>query len=360
MQFAVERALAAADLDWRFLSLDVAPERFHDALRGIDALGFQGASIAAPHRAAAAEQLDRHDAIARRAAWVDCITRDSDGQLVGHNLLGSALAASVDLDALVKDRAEPPNAVLIGEADHGSAACHGLLDGRILHWIVTDVDPEVLEPHGSARLPAVDESVKQTSPASAEREETGPLRSEPNLSRREAEERKATEAADVSPNALGHAIAPPTSEPPPSSEQDENDHGSSQAELQPIEPSAEGHDDSAAAPLRPESVITRAASLDEAINEDTVLIIRGVMADGQPAKFPEALLDRLEPPAMVVDMAISASTSALARAAAQRGLQSITRLDLLIVRTSLAMERWTGQTPDPEILREAFEEYLEI
>jgi hypothetical protein len=41
-------------------------------------------------------------------------------------------------------------------------------------------------------------------------------------------------------------------------------------------------------------------------------------------------------------------------------LHGNTRLDLLIARTALAIELWTGETIDPEILREAFEEYLEI
>jgi shikimate dehydrogenase len=47
-------AFAARGLDWTYVALDVAPERLEEAVRGIDALGFAGANVTAPHKLAVA------------------------------------------------------------------------------------------------------------------------------------------------------------------------------------------------------------------------------------------------------------------------------------------------------------------
>ena len=47
-------AFAARGLDWAYVALDVPPERFADAVRGLAALGFAGANVTAPHKLAAA------------------------------------------------------------------------------------------------------------------------------------------------------------------------------------------------------------------------------------------------------------------------------------------------------------------
>ena len=47
-------AFAARALDWSYVTLDVEPERLEEAVRGLDALGFAGANVTAPHKAAVA------------------------------------------------------------------------------------------------------------------------------------------------------------------------------------------------------------------------------------------------------------------------------------------------------------------
>jgi shikimate dehydrogenase len=47
-------AFAARGLDWTYVALDVEPERLEDAVRGLDALGFAGANVTAPHKQAVA------------------------------------------------------------------------------------------------------------------------------------------------------------------------------------------------------------------------------------------------------------------------------------------------------------------
>ena len=45
-----DAAFAARALDWVYVALDVEPERLEEAVRGIDALGFAGANVTAPHK----------------------------------------------------------------------------------------------------------------------------------------------------------------------------------------------------------------------------------------------------------------------------------------------------------------------
>ncbi len=48
-------AFAARGLDWAYVALDVPPEHLADAVRGLAALGFAGANVTAPHKAAVAK-----------------------------------------------------------------------------------------------------------------------------------------------------------------------------------------------------------------------------------------------------------------------------------------------------------------
>jgi len=47
-------AFAARGLDWAYVALDVPPDALADAVRGLAALGFAGANVTAPHKAAVA------------------------------------------------------------------------------------------------------------------------------------------------------------------------------------------------------------------------------------------------------------------------------------------------------------------
>jgi shikimate dehydrogenase len=47
-------AFAARGLDWAYVALDVRPENFETAVRGLAAAGFAGANVTAPHKLAAA------------------------------------------------------------------------------------------------------------------------------------------------------------------------------------------------------------------------------------------------------------------------------------------------------------------
>jgi shikimate dehydrogenase len=93
-QFIVERAFAAAGLDWRYLTLEVSPERLGDAVRGARAMGFQGGNITMPHKVAVIEYLDELTHAAGLIQAVNCINNDR-GRLIGDNTDGRGFLESL-------------------------------------------------------------------------------------------------------------------------------------------------------------------------------------------------------------------------------------------------------------------------
>lgn len=81
-QFLFERGLAAAGLDWRFLTCDVAEDALASGLRGALALGFRGCLIAGPLRPLAFPLVDEASPSASFAAAVS-IVDFSGGRIVG-------------------------------------------------------------------------------------------------------------------------------------------------------------------------------------------------------------------------------------------------------------------------------------
>jgi shikimate dehydrogenase len=93
-QYMFEKAFAHHELDWRYLSLDVAPEDLANAVRGMRAMGFHGGNCAEPHKRAVLLHLDRNTEAAELSGSVNCILRE-DRQLVGENTEGKSLLAAV-------------------------------------------------------------------------------------------------------------------------------------------------------------------------------------------------------------------------------------------------------------------------
>jgi shikimate dehydrogenase len=86
-QYMMEKAFAAAGLDWKYLTCDVPPENLGDAVRGIRALGFKGANLTIPHKVAVIPLLDRLSPAADLMGAVNCVKRVEE-QLVGENTDG--------------------------------------------------------------------------------------------------------------------------------------------------------------------------------------------------------------------------------------------------------------------------------
>ena len=67
------------------MPLPVAPERVGDAVRGLRALGFRGANVTIPHKAAVIPHLDWLERDAALAEAVNTIVVEDDGTLRGYN-----------------------------------------------------------------------------------------------------------------------------------------------------------------------------------------------------------------------------------------------------------------------------------
>jgi shikimate dehydrogenase len=93
-QFMMERAFAHHQLEWRYLTLEVAPEQLGDAIRGMRAMGFRGANITKPHKMAVLEHLDRLTEAAGLMGAVNCIDR-AGNELVGENTDGKGFVQSL-------------------------------------------------------------------------------------------------------------------------------------------------------------------------------------------------------------------------------------------------------------------------
>jgi shikimate dehydrogenase len=93
-QFMMERAFAAAGLDWRYLTLEIALERLGDAVRGARAMGFRGGNVTMPHKVAVIEFLDELTEAAGLMKAVNCI-KNNDGRLIGENTDGKGFLQSL-------------------------------------------------------------------------------------------------------------------------------------------------------------------------------------------------------------------------------------------------------------------------
>jgi shikimate dehydrogenase len=90
----VEAAFAAAGLDWRYLTIEVAPEALADAVRGARAMGFRGFNCTIPHKVAVVEHLDRLSEAAALIGAVNCVVREGD-RLLGENTDGAGFLAAL-------------------------------------------------------------------------------------------------------------------------------------------------------------------------------------------------------------------------------------------------------------------------
>ncbi len=99
-QAMIEAAFRHHDLDWRYLTIEVAPDGLADAVRGARAMGFAGFNCTIPHKVSVIEHLDGLGESAALMGAVNCVVR-RDGQFIGENTDGKGF-----LDTL-KQHADP-------------------------------------------------------------------------------------------------------------------------------------------------------------------------------------------------------------------------------------------------------------
>lgn len=108
-QYMMEKAFAQLGLDWRYLTLEVAPEVLGDAVRGMRAMGFRGCNLTIPHKVAVIQHLDRTSEAATLMGAVNCVNRVGT-ELVGDNTDGKGFVQSL------KELTDPTgkNVVILG------------------------------------------------------------------------------------------------------------------------------------------------------------------------------------------------------------------------------------------------------
>lgn len=93
-QYMMEKAFAAAGLDWRYLTLEVSADRLPDAIRGMRAMGFKGGNFTIPHKVAVIPLLDALSPAAELMGAVNCVNR-VEGKLIGENTDGKGFVQSL-------------------------------------------------------------------------------------------------------------------------------------------------------------------------------------------------------------------------------------------------------------------------
>jgi shikimate dehydrogenase len=96
-----EAAFAAVGLNWRYLNIEVPPERLADAMIGVRAFGMRGINLTIPHKVAVMQYLDEIAPDARVIGAVNTVRRDGD-RLIGENTDGKGFLRGLRQDAGVE------------------------------------------------------------------------------------------------------------------------------------------------------------------------------------------------------------------------------------------------------------------
>lgn len=134
-QYLFERAIEAAGLDVRFVTVDVAPERLAEALAGIAAMGFKGCLLSGPLREAALPLVASATPTALFAGGVTLLERQGD-VLVGHMTDGRGVVEAV------RGHIDPAGSrvVVVGAGSRGRAVALELALAGAAGILVADPD----------------------------------------------------------------------------------------------------------------------------------------------------------------------------------------------------------------------------
>lgn len=89
VQFLMEKAFEAANLEWRYFTCNVTPGRLADAVRGLQALGFRGAHLTGELKTSAVALANELSPTAELSGSVSCLNLVND-RWRGENFEGEA------------------------------------------------------------------------------------------------------------------------------------------------------------------------------------------------------------------------------------------------------------------------------
>ncbi len=258
-QYMMEKAFAQVGLDWRYLTLEVAPENLGDAIRGMRAMCFRGCNLTIPHKVEVIQYLDRTSEAAALMGAVNCVNRVGD-ELVGENTDGKGFVQSL------KELTDPAgkNVIILGAG-------------------------------GAARAIAVEVALNGASTMTiVNRDET-----------------RGQELAAL----INDKVNVPTQF------------------------------------IRWEGDYRVPPETDVIINATSI-----GLSDGA-ARVPLAV-DTLESDMIVADVIFNPPETRLLRDAKERGCQTLDGLGMLVNQAVIGFHIWTGKDADPQVMRDALEEFL--
>ncbi|MCC6493647.1 MAG: shikimate dehydrogenase [Pirellulales bacterium] len=143
--YMLEKAFTVANLDWRFLTFEVAAADFEAALRGVRIFEFRGVMLAAPHRGEVHRFLESATDVARLSGQVNCLAL-KNGELRGHNTEGPALRALAEGSIALKGL----RAVVLGCGRTGKSIAAELALAGAASIELVSIQPEQAEPLAAA------------------------------------------------------------------------------------------------------------------------------------------------------------------------------------------------------------------
>jgi shikimate dehydrogenase len=260
-QFMMEKAFAAAGLDWRYLTFEVPAEKLTDAMTGFRTLGFRGGNFTIPHKVAVLAHLDELSPAAEAMQAVNCVHRVGD-KLSGENTDGKGFLQSLrEMDDPAGKRV-----VVLGAGGAARAIAVELAQAGVGHLTIVN------------RTPARGEELVQL------------LRERTSV------------PADFAAWSGDYEVP---------------------------------------------------AEADILINATSI-----GLGDGD-ARVPISAAS-LRPELIVADVVFNPPDTWLIRTAAEHGCPTLDGLGMLVNQAVISFRIWTGVDPDPTVMRDALEEYLEL
>lgn len=138
-----EAAFAAAGLNWRYLTIEVAPEGLGDAVRGARVMGFAGFNCTIPHKVAVLPFLDELSKEAKIIGAVNTVRRVGD-RFIGENTDGKGFLRGLTEDAGMDPRGK--RVVLLGAGGAARAIATELLLSGVEELVVVNRSVERVAP----------------------------------------------------------------------------------------------------------------------------------------------------------------------------------------------------------------------
>ncbi len=133
-----EAGFAAAGLNWRYLTIEVPPDKLGAAMQAMDALGMRGINLTIPHKVAVLEHLDELAPEARAIGAVNTV-RVVNGKKIGENTDGKGFLRGVRNDAGMDPAGK--RVVLLGAGGAARAIATELILAGVTDLLVVNRSP---------------------------------------------------------------------------------------------------------------------------------------------------------------------------------------------------------------------------